>query len=42
MIKHSVKKMCVGEEVLLHEVLNLGTIWGNNTEHGLDSFVMQH
>ena len=41
-IKHSVKKMCVGVEVWLHEVWNLGTIWRSNTECGMDSFVVQH
>ena len=41
-IKHSVKKVCVGEEVWFHEVFNLGYIRGSNTERGLDSFVMQH
>jgi len=34
--------MCVGVEVWLHEILNLGTTWRSNTERGLDSFVMQH
>jgi len=32
----------VGAEVWLHKVLYLGTIWGSNTECGLESFVMQH
>jgi len=41
-IKHSVKNMCMGVEVWLHQVLNLGTIWGSNTDCGLDSLVMQH
>jgi len=34
--------MHVWVEVQLHEVFNLGTTQGTNTERGLDSFVMQH